>query len=188
MLVQFAKRVMRDKRPQVAPWLVQFVLMAHIKEQPHQLSTIVQRVLRDKRPQMPLWGVCIVLLVNFKTIHHQLSTLVRRVLRDKRLQITIQVVQIVLRVNFKVQQQQNTVVNFVKKENLLLANKVNAWIVDVENTKDKIIFQMLRVPHLPLVNTLELVLACAKHAVLAGMPKVQLLLIAKIVATASFKK
>jgi hypothetical protein len=188
MLLKFAKRVLRDKQRQVQDMLVQLVLMANIKKIHIHMSTIVQRVLRDKRPQMPLWGVCIVLLVNFKTIHHQLSTLVRRVLRDKRLQITIQVVQIVLRVNFKVQQQQNTVVNFVKKENLLLANKVNAWIVDVENTKDKIIFQMLRVPHVPLVNTLELVSACAKHAVLAGMPKVQLLLIAKIVATASFKK
>jgi hypothetical protein len=52
MLVQFAKRVMRDKQPQVAPWRVQLVVMANIKEQPHQLSTIVQRVLQDKQRQL----------------------------------------------------------------------------------------------------------------------------------------
>jgi len=104
MLVQFAKRVMRDKQPQAPPWLVQLVLMANIKEQPHQLSTIVQRVLRDKRRQLtvPQQVARPVLMVRFKKIHQQRSTIVKRVIRERRPQVPPQqVAQIVLQVDIK---------------------------------------------------------------------------------------
>jgi len=66
MLVQVAKRAMRDKQPQVAPWLVQIVSMVNIKEQPHQLSTIVKRVVQDKRRQVKSWLAHPVVLVDSK--------------------------------------------------------------------------------------------------------------------------
>jgi len=73
---------MRDKQPQAPPLLVQLVLLANIKEQPHQLSTIVQRVLRDRRrPVPPQQLVQIVLQANFKRRLNQRSGLVKIALR-----------------------------------------------------------------------------------------------------------
>jgi hypothetical protein len=69
MLILFAKRVMRDKQPQAPPWLVQLVLLANIKEQPHQLSTIVQYVIRERQRQLavPQQVAQLVLRVNSKS-------------------------------------------------------------------------------------------------------------------------